>query len=143
MLLWISTTTQRNLVRNSKRTSETFFTGKARESMSQQMHFDEEQRGYQAAYTPTLGENSVSYNQRIAEVQVQKVGSLYGKKSPSPWQRMVVAIFSLFVLLGGMGFLTSNDVSSFGVLVVRLVGLIVVCITVAIINYNINAGDRH
>ena len=36
--------------------------------MSQQMHSEEEQRGYQATYTPSLSENARSYDQHFAEM---------------------------------------------------------------------------
>src|SRR5215472_9387789 len=111
--------------------------------MSQQMHFEEEQRGYQPTYTPSLEENAGSYNQRIEEAQAQKIGSFSRSGGPSAGQRLALGIVSLFVLFAGMGFLSSGDISSLFVMAARLVGLIVVCIGVIAVNYFFNIGNRN
>jgi hypothetical protein len=110
--------------------------------MSQQMHFDEEQHGYQATYTPTLGENTRSYNQRAEEVQAQKIGSFSRDGSPSAGQRLALGIVSLFVLFAGMGFLTSGDTSNLFVMIAKAVGLIAVCLAIMAINYFFNGGEN-
>jgi F0F1-type ATP synthase assembly protein I len=108
--------------------------------MSQQMHFEEEQHGYQGSYTPTLEENSGNYNQHFAEMPAQKLGATYSgsEKGASAGQRLALAIVSMVVLFAGMGFLSSGDETSIGMIAARLVGLIVVCITAIIINIVFN-----
>lgn len=108
--------------------------------MSQQMHFDEEQRGYQASYTPTLGEPGGSYNQHFADTPAQKLGTIYtgSGRIASAGQRLALAIVSVVALIGGMAMLTNGDTSSLTIMAVKLAGLIVVCLTVAAINFVFN-----
>ena len=111
--------------------------------MSQQMHFEEEQRGYQPTYTPSLEENAGSYNQRIEEAQAQKIGTFSRSGSPSAGQRLALGIVSLFVLFAGMGFLSSGNVSSLFVMAARVVGLIAVCLAIMAINFFFNNGGEN
>lgn len=109
--------------------------------MSQQMHFEEEQHGYQASYTPTLEEGN--YNRRFAEMPAQKLGAVYstGGKGASAGQRLALAIVSMVVLIAGLAMLPSGDNSSFGLMAAKLIGLIVVCIAAIIINFIFNTKN--
>lgn len=111
--------------------------------MSQQMNFEEEQRGYhQASYAPTIEEGSGSYQQQFAAPPAQKVGVAYGggSKSASAGQRLALAIVSVGALIGGLGILGGDTSSTFGT-VIKLIGLIAVCFTIGIINLVFN-GQR-
>jgi hypothetical protein len=111
--------------------------------MSQQMNFDEEQqRGYQASYTPTLEDQHGSYNQRFAEAPGQKLGTTpaYSGASriASAGQRLALAIVSVFALVAGLAMLTNGDTSSFMLMGFKLIGLVAFCITIAVINFAFN-----
>lgn len=110
--------------------------------MSQQMHYDEEQHGYQASYTPTLEEGN--YNRRFAEMPAQKLGvseSSGSGKGASAGQRLALAIVSMVVLIAGLAMLPSGDNSSFWLMGAKLVGLIVVCIAAILINFIFNTKN--
>jgi hypothetical protein len=111
--------------------------------MSQQMHSDEEQRGYtgtrdyETAYTPTLGEPAESYNRSYTQMPAQKIATNYstgGKSGPSAGQRLALAIISMIVLLGSLAAL-SDGAYNIVMIAARLVGVIVVCIAAVAINF--------
>ena len=97
--------------------------------MSQQMHFEEEPREYQMAYTPALEEHRT-------EMPGQKISSTSKKagKSPSPGQRLALAIVSMAVLICAVAPLLGSSAYTTFELVIRLVGVIVVCTAVCVIN---------
>jgi hypothetical protein len=101
--------------------------------MAQNMQFDEEPRDYQATYTPTLGENSGSYNQRVAEAQ--KIGTFQSTngKSASAGQRLALAIVSMIGLCIGLNVFGGNDNSIF-IVAAKLAGLLIVAIAAIAIN---------
>lgn len=112
--------------------------------MSQQMQFDEERRGYEgtrayeAAYTPTMGEGSGTYDRRFAEMPAQKIAANYvpdQKSSPSAGQRLALAIVSMIVLIGALFALTVDAYTSMQMIAARLVGVIVVCLSTVAINF--------
>lgn len=105
--------------------------------MSQQMHFEEEPRGYQATYTPALEENSGSYPQPAAHMPGQKIGLSYSGGGASPGQRLALAIVSMVVLLGGLAILSNGFASTYE-LVAKLIGLMVICLTTLLINVVFN-----
>jgi hypothetical protein len=107
--------------------------------MSQQMYSEEEQRGYQATYTPPLSENARSYDQHFAEMPGQKLGSVSSNsgRSVSPGQRLALALVSLGLLAIGLAVL-SETTGDFFAFVTRLVGVIAVCIAAAVINVVFN-----
>ncbi len=109
--------------------------------MSQQMHFDEEQRGYQAAYTPTLGENTGGYDQHSAQMPAQKIGWSAGERGASAGQRLALAIVSLVVLLGSLSVLSGSS-SDMGQVVTKLMSMAILCIAVIAINFIFNFNWR-
>jgi hypothetical protein len=125
-------------MRNLDRWYQASFFRKARKNMSQQMHFDEEERSYQASYTPTLEEGSGSYNRGYTTMPGQKLGAPYqqdqGGRGASAGQRLALAIVSVVMLIGGLAMLTSGDTSSAMLMGFRLAGLIVVAVVIGSIN---------
>lgn len=105
--------------------------------MSQQMHYEEEQHGYQASYTPTLEEGN--YNRHFTEMPAQKLGVTYSEseKGASAGQRLALAIVSMLVLFAGLGFLSTSTTSVF-MIVAKLIGLIAVCLAAIFINLVFN-----
>lgn len=106
--------------------------------MSQQMHFDEEERGYQAAYTPTLGEESGDYSRGYTTMPGQKLGPVYsqGGRGASSGQRLALAIVSVVVVGGGL--FSLNDGMDAPALIARVIGLIVISLVIAMINFAFN-----
>lgn len=106
--------------------------------MSQQIHFDEEERNYQASYTPTLEEGSGSYNRGYTAMPGQKLGPPYqqdqGGRMASAGQRLALAIVSVIMLIAGLGMLTSGDTNSGMLMSIKLAGLIVVAVVIGSIN---------
>lgn len=103
------------------------------------MHFNEEQRGYQAtSYTPTLGEQPDNYNTRFTEAPAQKIGFLPGNSLPSAGQRLALAIVSMSLVMIALPALFSSNTASLFILVIKLVALIVVCLTAVLINVVFN-----
>ena len=102
--------------------------------MAQNMQFDEEPRGYQPTYTPTLGENTGSYNQRVAEAQ--KIGTFQGMrdKSASAAQRLALAIVSMIVLCIGFSMFGGAGNDNFLLVGIRLGALFIVAIAAIAIN---------
>ena len=105
--------------------------------MSQQMHYDEEPRGYQATYTPTFGENAGSYDQHSAQMPAQKIGWSSNERGASAGQRLALAIVSLGVLVAGMTTLSDGG-PDFAELGIRLGALVAVCVTAIVINFIFN-----
>jgi hypothetical protein len=110
--------------------------------MSQQMHFDEEERGYQAAYTPTIEEGSGDYSRGYTHMPGQKIGPMYsqgysqGWRSASSGQRLALAIVSVVVVGGGL--FSLNDGMDAPALIARIIGLIVISLVIAMINFAFN-----
>lgn len=111
--------------------------------MSQQMHSDEELRGYagsreyETSYTPALGEPGGSYEQLYTLMPAQKIATNFRtgeKNSPSAGQRLALAIVSLVVLLGAL-FAISDGSYSFMMIAARLVGVVVICLAIVAINF--------
>lgn len=108
--------------------------------MSQQMNFEEEQRGYhQASYISTIEEGSGSYQQQFATPPAQKVGITYsgGSRMASAGQRLALAIVSVCMLVPLMG-IVASDSSDFLATVIKLVGFAVACVVIAIVNIVFN-----
>ena len=113
--------------------------------MSQQMNFDEEQRGhsgYSAGYTPhATYEDGPDVRPPVNEPQEYKLGQYQSTPNPSmitAGQRMALAIVSVVMLIPILGILLGDSSLEFFVLVGRLIGLGVVCLTIALINYFFN-----
>lgn len=116
------------------------FYWKGHKLVSQQMNFEEEQRGYhQASYTPTIEEGSGSYQPQFAAPPAQKVGVTYGggSRMASAGQRLALAIVSVCVLIPLMG-ITASDSSNILGTVIKLVGFAVACVVIAIVNIVFN-----
>jgi hypothetical protein len=108
-------------------------------TMSQQMHFDEEQHGYQATYTPPINEQrGPEYADSLGAISGQKLGASYSGRSPSPGQRLALAIVSVCcVMLSALATLTSGP-DTFSTIIAKLIALVVVCATLVIINVVFN-----
>lgn len=111
--------------------------------MSQQMHSDEEQRGYggsreyETSYAPTLGEPGGSYDRHYTQMPAPKIATnsrTSEKNSPSAGQRLALAIVSMVVLLGSL-FTISDGSYSLTMTAARLVGVVVVCLAAIAINF--------
>lgn len=114
--------------------------------MSQQMNFDEEQRGYSTGYTPHASfEDEPNVRPPINEPQGYKLGQYqFTPRSTiaSAGQRLALAIVSVAILIPIISILLGDNSSSIGyaLLMVRLVGLGIVCLAIAIINVVFNRG---
>jgi glycerol uptake facilitator-like aquaporin len=108
--------------------------------MSQNMHFEEEPRGYQGIYTPTLGEPTEGYERHAPEIPAQKLSKHSTSSSgASASQRLALAIVSMFVLLGGLG-MVGNNTENLGQMFFKLISLFIVCISAIAINAIFNRG---
>lgn len=112
--------------------------------MSQQMNFDEEQQGYSAGYTPHASyEDEPIGRPPVNEPQGYKLGQYqFTPRSTaiSAGQRLALAIVSVVMLIPILSILLSDTSLAIGTLIMRLIGLGVICFTIAIINYFFNRG---
>ncbi len=112
--------------------------------MSQQMHSDEEQRGYSSGYTPHASyEDGPDLRPPVNEPQGYKLGQYQFTPNPSTItasQRLGLAIVSVLALLPVLGILLGDSGLAFVDLVIRLIALGVICFTIAIINIVFNRG---
>jgi hypothetical protein len=112
--------------------------------MSQQMNFDEEQRGYSTGYTPHASfEDEPNLRPPVSEPPGYKLGQYqFTPRSTivSAGQRLALAIVSVAILVPILGILLGDSGISFIELVGRLIGLGVICLTIAIINVVFNRG---
>ncbi len=111
------------------------------------MNFYEEQRGhsgYSAGYTPhATYEDGPDVRPPANDPQGYKLGQYQFTPNPSmvsAGQRMALAIVSVVMLIPILGILLGNPDLAFVDLMVRLIGLGVVCLTIAIINVVFNRG---
>jgi hypothetical protein len=112
--------------------------------MSQQMNFDEEQRGYQSGYTPSASyEEGPDYRPPVNDPQGYKLGQYQFTPRSSmltAGQRLALAIVSVAILIPITGILLGDSSMAFFVLVGRLIALGAICLTVMVINYIFNRG---
>ncbi|MHB8597833.1 MAG: hypothetical protein ACYDER_13595 [Ktedonobacteraceae bacterium] len=112
--------------------------------MSQQMNFDEEQRGYSTGYTPHASyEDEPNVRPPVNEPQGYKLGQYQSTPRPtiiSAAQRLALAIVSVAILIPILGILLGNSGIATVELAARLIGLVVICLTIAIINVVFNRG---
>lgn len=110
--------------------------------MSQQMHFDEEQRGYSSGYTPHASyEDGPDMRPPVNEPQGYKLGQYQFTSNPSTItasQRLALAIVSVAILVPISAILLSDSGLAFFELIGRLIGLGVVCLAIAIVNIVFN-----
>ena len=108
--------------------------------MSQQMNFDEPNRGYQAqAPYPGSREGGPGLDDAFSGLSGQKLGQYSFSKSASPGQRLALAIVSLCLLPGLAAIILGITASagSFEV-IVGLIMLGLVCLTVIAVNVVFN-----
>jgi len=103
--------------------------------MSQQTNFEEEQQGYHGTYSPPPNPQSGYYQYYEPH---GKLGQTHIERSPTAGQRLALAIVSVIVLIPMVGILLGNDSVDSFILVGRLVGLGLVCLTLIIINLVVN-----
>ena len=104
--------------------------------MSQQMNFDEEQRGYQGTYSPPPTPERGYY--QFHEAPGQKLSQAYSGSSPSPGQRLALAIVSVAILVPVIAILLGDASLQFAALIGRLIGLGIVCLAIVIVNIVFN-----
>lgn len=104
--------------------------------MSQQMHPDEEPRGYQAAYSPPINnyEGGPTYQSQYTGMAGQKLGQQTSSRPSSVGARLALAIVSVVMLVPLSGILVGNPEAS----IMRYMALAVVCVTIVIINLLFN-----
>ena len=111
--------------------------------MSQQM-FNEEQRGYQASYTPHASyEDEPNLRPPVNEPPGYKLGQYQFTPHSSmitAGQRLALAIVSVAILVPMVGILLGDSGLSLFELVGRLIGLGAVCLTLMVINFIFNRG---
>lgn len=112
--------------------------------MSQQMNFDEEQHGYSTGYTPHASyEDEPNIRPPINEPQGYKLGQYQSTPRStivSAGQRLALAIVSVVMLIPILSILLSDTSLTSVDLIARLIGLCVICFTIAIINVVFNRG---
>jgi len=117
--------------------------------MPQQMHFDEEQQSYSSGYTPHASyEDGPDVRPPVNDPQGYKLGQpgqyQFTPRSPiaSAGQRLALAIVSIAIMIPIISILLGDNSSSidYALLIVRLVGLGIVCLAIAIINVVFNRG---
>jgi hypothetical protein len=112
--------------------------------MSQQMNFDEEQRGYSTGYTPHASyEDEPNVRPPVNDPPGYKLGQYQSTPRPtiiSAAQRLALAIVSVAILIPILGILLGDSGMAGVELVGRLIALCVICLTIAIINVVFNRG---
>ncbi|HVB20607.1 MAG TPA: hypothetical protein VNG51_01495 [Ktedonobacteraceae bacterium] len=112
--------------------------------MSQQMNFDEEQRSYSTGYTPHASyEDGPDVRPPVNEPTGYKLGQdQFTPRSSmvTAGQRLALAIVSVAILVPILGTLLGDSSMAFFELTGRLIGLGVICLTIAIINVVFNRG---
>ncbi len=112
--------------------------------MSQQMNFDEEQRGYQSGYTPSAAyEEGPDYRPPVNEPQGYKLNQYqFTPRSTmvTAGQRLALAIVSVAILVPIIGILLGDSGLDSIAFLIRLIALAVVCFTLIFINFIFNHG---
>lgn len=112
--------------------------------MSQHMNFDEEQRGYSTGYTPHASyEDEPNVRQPVNDppgYKLRQFQSTPRSTVVSAGQRLALAIVSVAILVPILSILLGDSSMAFVELVGRLIGLGVICLTIAIINVVFNRG---